>query len=224
MRCTTVHSRSSFFIIGGKFRGQLDKSADALGEYVSIIGNLCYLHIEVRCSVYLPIAILTHTQVHPLRINVPLWDFGHEGAAHFDLHGVPFPDAVVGPLAAAPVVAEPAREIIGVWERRDEFLGVVRNGRRLGVGPEPDNRHVDTRNTVDDFKVCCLTTPRAHPLPSGAQIGELVLVWHWGIWWHATIGYIARTRGTVTIKWPDKSHAAGYLPRLIRKLPGGAGE
>ena len=55
------------------------------------------------------------------------------------------------------------------------------------------------------------------------QVGELVLVWHWGIWWHATIGYIARTKGTISIRWPDKTIAAGYPPRLIRKLLSGAG-
>ena len=160
-------------------------------------------------------------QIHPLRINVPLWDFGAPDVMHFDIRGVPFPAAIAAPPDPA-VAVEPVREVIGVWERRDEYLGAIRNGRRLGVGPEPDNRHVDTRNTIEDFKVDSVLGWRR--VIHFVQVGELVLVWHWGIWWHATIHYIARSKGTLTIKWPDKSHAAGYLPRLVRKLADRAGE
>jgi hypothetical protein len=89
----------------------------------------------------------------------------------------------------------------GVWEHRDEYLGEIRNGRRLGVGPEPDDRAINSRMTCADFSV-----------------GELVLVWHYGVWWHATIKYIAHRRGTVTIRWPDRTEAPGYQPRLVRKV------
>jgi hypothetical protein len=137
-----------FFIIGGKFRGQLDHSADALHEYVSIAANLSFLHSEVTNA--RPVTgALTRSQVHPLRINVMLWDFGAD--LQPNQLGVPFPDAVLAPPVAPPA---PPPEIIGVWERRDEYLGAVRRGQRLGVGPEPDNRHVDSRLTIEDFKVC----------------------------------------------------------------------
>ena len=78
-----------------------------------------------------------------------LWDFGAD--LQPNQLGVPFPEAVVAP-PVAPLPAAPP-EIIGVWERRDEYLGAVRRGQRLGVGPEPDSRHVDSRLTIEDFKV-----------------------------------------------------------------------
>lgn len=65
-------------------------------------------------------------QVHPLRINVPLWDFGDA-----PVHDVPAP--IVPPVDIEPVAAARG-EIIGVWERRDEYLGAIREGKGLGLG------------------------------------------------------------------------------------------
>lgn len=81
-----------------------------------------------------------------MRVNVPLFDFGQPAP----FVGVPFPDAIAAPIVDIP--AQPP-EIIGVWERRDEYLGSVRHGQRLGIGPEPDNRHIDSRLTINDFRV-----------------------------------------------------------------------
>ena len=50
-------------------------------------------------------------------------------------------------------VGHPVEEIIGIWEKRDEYLGRIYKGRRMGIGPEPDNRHINTGNTINDFSV-----------------------------------------------------------------------
>ena len=51
------------------------------------------------------------------------------------------------------VLGHPVEEIIGIWEKRDEYLGRIYRGRRMGIGPEPDNRHINTGNTINDFAV-----------------------------------------------------------------------
>jgi hypothetical protein len=113
----------------------------------------------------------------------------------------------------------PVEEIIGVWEHRDEYLGRIHKGRRLGIGPEPDNRHINTGNTVDDFQVHANDWFDLHWLSS--QKGDLVLVWHWSVWWHAIVKYVARRKGTLTIAWPDRKVASGFLPRCVKKVPAG---
>ena len=118
-------------------------------------------------------------------------------------------DGIVAPFAAVAgeyvlvdwhltwLQGQPVEEIIGVWEHRDEYLGRIHKGRRLGIGPEPDNRHINTGNTVDDFQVHANDWFDLHWLSS--QKGDLVLVWHWSVWWHAIVKYVARRKGTLTI-------------------------
>ena len=79
----------------------------------------------------------------------------------------------------------------------------LEDGRWVGEGEEPDDAEIDTQRTTDDF-----------------VDGEHVLCWWWGYWWHATVQHVARTRGTLTLRF-HTSHVRvpGYKPRVVEKYP-----
>jgi len=72
-----------------------------------------------------------------------------------------------------------------------------------GVGDEPSNNTVNTGFTKANFKV-----------------GQNVLVWWWGLWWHATVFEKPVRAPTLTIRWDwSGNKQRAYLPRLIRPYP-----
>src|SRR5947208_2073357 len=78
---------------------------------------------------------------------------------------------------------------------------VITNSKASGLGPEPDDRIIDTGMRSTDFAV-----------------GEKVMVWWWGKWWDATIQYIAKTKNTVSVRWNfDNKVTANYKAKLVKK-------
>ena len=75
-----------------------------------------------------------------------------------------------------------------------------KKGRVCGQGPEPDDRIVDTQNTIESFVV-----------------GEQVLAWWWGGWYLCKIHYIAKKTKTVALRWEDNTVTYGYKARLVKK-------
>jgi hypothetical protein len=69
---------------------------------------------------------------------------------------------------------------------------------------EPDNKHIDTGNTIDDF-----------------ADGDLVWAWWWHYWWQARVQYVAVRKKTLTLRWIWNTGvvSSGYLPRLCMHPP-----
>lgn len=76
------------------------------------------------------------------------------------------------------------------------------HGELRGPGREPSQAAVDTGCRCEDLR-----------------LGQAVLVWWWGLWWHAKIHYIRRRDQRVTIRWTrDNSVSPDYPVRLVRVL------
>jgi hypothetical protein len=52
------------------------------------------------------------------------------------------------------------------------------------MAEDPSNDHINTGHSGNDF-----------------TIGERVLVWWANFWWYATIEYIRKTDGRVSVRW-----------------------
>ena len=93
----------------------------------------------------------------------------------------------------------PANRVLQIRPRPHNDTGGVR-GRKL---PAPSDADVDSGCYKSDF-----------------HVGQTVLVWYWGLWWHAKIVNIPKTKNCLTIKyaWSGK-HFYGVPPRLVCPYP-----
>jgi hypothetical protein len=84
--------------------------------------------------------------------------------------------------------------------KNDIVLG--QDGKSSGRGPEPSSDGIHTGHLASNFSK-----------------GEKVLVWWWGLWWHAVVQYVSTRNNTVCVRWGwDHSVSSGYPAKLVSKI------
>jgi len=105
-------------------------------------------------------------------------------------------EAGAGELAAREA-AEPLPPGVVLGDPYDDLV-LFGDGVVEGKGLEPDNDDVDSGCQAADFRV-----------------GQKVFAWFWGLWYRATVHYIAK-RGTLHLRWAwSHQVTTNYLPRLV---------
>jgi hypothetical protein len=190
--------------MASKYRGRIERDGDSKSSFLSQVFRIIASIVVLRCNRR---ALRTHKPLVPEEKDIapPQADepeSERDSADNGDAPGHDNPGEGKEEKKDGGYRAPCGRLLpFGPMGEKEFLISTVRTGTH-GLGPEPDDSHVDHGHRNADL-----------------AINERVLVFWWGCYWYGTVRAILKRSEHVTIKWQDtKLETTRYPTRLLLKL------